>query len=105
MDHYEGVNVQSSDGIQNEENDEEEDLNYCTDDVFSSFLNSLINEDVYSNNPNQMQQHQQQINNGHSVVPQGSNSDALISLPQAGFAFGAGWDAPIMSSFNQNHDP
>lgn len=26
--------------------EEEEDINYCSDDLFSSFLNSMINEDA-----------------------------------------------------------
>ncbi|XP_057509495.1 transcription repressor MYB5 [Actinidia eriantha] len=29
--------------------EDDDDINYCTDDVFSSFLNSLINEDMFNN--------------------------------------------------------
>nr|ABP57069.1 Myb-like protein P [Fagopyrum cymosum]ABP57070.1 Myb-like protein P [Fagopyrum cymosum] len=51
------------------EDDQDTDPNYCTDDVFSSFLNSLINEDLYTT------QTQQQYHFG-----------------------AAGWDAPLMSA-------
>ncbi|XAR59942.1 hypothetical protein NMG60_11033131 [Bertholletia excelsa] len=85
-------------GVGNEDDDDinygaDNDINYGADDVFSSFLNSLINEDVFNS---QHQLGQQQPN----------GSDPLISSNQP-FAFGAGWDAPIMSSgpaYNQN-DP
>ncbi|GFY98997.1 myb domain protein 12 [Actinidia rufa] len=74
--------------------EDDDDINYCTDDVFSSFLNSLINEDVFNNGQHPVQR---QING--IVVPAvaaDASSDPLISAPQ-NFALGAGWDAPIMS--------
>ncbi|GFZ20796.1 myb domain protein 5 [Actinidia rufa] len=70
-------NLHNFNGLANENDD---NINYCPDDVFSSFLNSLINEDVFNN-----QHHAQQQPN------------PLISSPPAS-AFGVGWDAPIMSS-------
>ncbi|KAM7528697.1 hypothetical protein LguiB_032107 [Lonicera macranthoides] len=70
------------------DNDDEDDINYCTDDMLSSFLNSLINEDVFNGQP------QEPPNDGEVA----GSSDVLISSPQ-NFGFGgAGWDAPIMSS-------
>ncbi|KAL6966252.1 hypothetical protein U1Q18_032033 [Sarracenia purpurea var. burkii] len=80
-------------------NSGDDEINYCTDDVLSSFLNSLINEDAFNNQLQHL--HHQQPNN--AIVNAPSGSDLLISPPPT-FAFGAGWDAPIMSSFHQN-DP
>ncbi|KAI8573034.1 hypothetical protein RHMOL_Rhmol01G0247700 [Rhododendron molle] len=84
-------------GVGNEEDDE---VNYCTDDVFSSFLNSLINEDGFNSIQHQAVQQQQQQLNG--IVPCGSSDPLIISstpTPPQNFTFGAGWDiAPIMSS-------
>ncbi|KAK6232065.1 SANT/Myb domain - like 10 [Theobroma cacao] len=88
-----GIEMRSNQnqGISNEE---DEDINYCTDDVFSSFLNSLINEEAFANQ-NQMQQ---QTN----VTAQ---ADALVSVTATTFGLVQGWESPIMSSnFNQN-DP
>lgn len=87
-------------------NEEDDEINNCTDDVFSSFLNSLINEDVFNTTTqHQLVQQQQQLN---GVVPC-ATSDPLIISPPPNFTFGAGWDiAPIMSSgssFNQNDHP
>lgn len=77
------------------DNDDEDDIKYCTDDGFSSFLNSLINEEVFNG------QHQEPPNDGGVA----GSSDVLISSAQ-NFGFGGvGWDAPIMSSapaFHQN---
>ncbi|KAA8542964.1 hypothetical protein F0562_024112 [Nyssa sinensis] len=87
-----GLGLRSSHGFSNEDNND--DINYCTDDLFSSFLNSLINEDVF----NSQHQVQQQPN----VIAPGP--DPLISSAQT-ISFGAGWDAPIMTSVsasNQN---
>ncbi|XWS65255.1 hypothetical protein CRYUN_Cryun05aG0077100 [Craigia yunnanensis] len=90
-----GIEMRSSN--QNQEirsNEEDEDINYCTDDVFSSFLNSLINEDAFTNQ-NQMQQQTNAI----------AQADALDSITATTFGLGQGWESPIMSSsFNQN-DP
>ncbi|XP_022719834.1 transcription repressor MYB5-like [Durio zibethinus] len=77
-----------SQGISNEE---DEDINYCTDDIFSSFLNSLINEDAFTNQ-NQLQQ--QQINGI-------SQADTLIAST---LSLSQGWESPIISS-NFNQDP
>ncbi|GFZ12867.1 myb domain protein 5 [Actinidia rufa] len=86
-----GLRSNNTMNICNQEDDD--DINYCTDDVFSSFLNSLINEDMFDSTQYQVQQ---QING--IVVPAAgdASSDPLISASQ-NFAFGAGWDAPIMS--------
>ncbi|XP_022742983.1 transcription repressor MYB5-like [Durio zibethinus] len=61
----------------------------CTDDAFSSFLNSLINEDAFTNQ-NQMQQ----------------QTNGIEQVDGTTFSLGQGWESPIMSSnyFNQN-DP
>ncbi|XP_065879818.1 transcription repressor MYB5 [Euphorbia lathyris] len=77
---------------------EDEDMNCSTDDVFSSFLNSLINEEAFTT-----QQHQQQqVING--ILP-ASVSDPLISITSSSLGLGPGWDSALLSStFNQN-DP
>ncbi|KAL6966249.1 Transcription repressor myb5 [Sarracenia purpurea var. burkii] len=93
--HGGAVNLQNSDASGLGNGDDE--INCCSDEVLSSFLNSLINEDVFNN---QHHVHHQQPSNGYDAP---SSSDLLISPPPT-FAFGAGWDAPIMSSFHQN-DP
>ncbi|RVW46938.1 Transcription repressor MYB5 [Vitis vinifera] len=62
-------NWQSADGLvtglqstHGTSNDDEDDIGFCNDDTFSSFLNSLINEDVFGNhNHHQQQQQQQQL--------------------------------------------
>ncbi|XWS42993.1 hypothetical protein CRYUN_Cryun16bG0062100 [Craigia yunnanensis] len=90
-----GIEMRSSNQNQGISNEEDEDINYCTDDIFSSFLNSLINEDAFTNQ-NQMQQ--QQINGI-------AQADALVSITATTFGLGQGWESPIMSTnFNQN-DP
>lgn len=94
--------------LHNDQEEEDDDINYCTDDVFSSFLNSLINEDVYANQIVQQQQQQQQQLNGTiaPVIPV-SDPATLISSAQA-FSFGTNWENAIMSStavFSQNIDP
>lgn len=82
-----------SNGFSTEEDD---DINYCSDDVFSSFLNSLINEDAFT------AQHQLQQQPASGIPP---TSDPLISINASSFALGAGWESAIMTStFNQN-DP
>ncbi|KAK8507858.1 hypothetical protein V6N13_140601 [Hibiscus sabdariffa] len=68
----------------NEEDDE--DINNCNDDVFSSFLNSLINEDAFaSQNP------LQQLTNGIA------QADALVSITASTFSL-----AQQDWNFNQN---
>ncbi|XP_022746478.1 transcription repressor MYB5-like isoform X2 [Durio zibethinus] len=89
-----GMEMRSSNQNHGISNEEDENINYCTDDVFSSFLNSLINEDAFTNQ-NQMQQHQQ-INGI-------SQADAVVSITATTFSLGQGWESPIMSTnFNQN---
>ncbi|KAL3529777.1 hypothetical protein ACH5RR_009099 [Cinchona calisaya] len=83
------------------EDDEIEDINYCTDDIFSSFLNSLINEDVFNSQNIVHEQQQLQPNN---VIDE-KNSDSLISSTHT-FTFGPGWEAPVVactSPFDQNN--
>ncbi|XP_030547600.1 transcription repressor MYB5 [Rhodamnia argentea] len=75
---------------------EEEDLNCCGDDVFSSFLNSLINEEAF---PIQHQLQQQAIGSS-------PDSDSLIPMAAApAFGIGTGWESAIMSSvINQDNN-
>lgn len=92
-----------SNGIHNKENDEDGDINYSTDDVLSSFLNSLVNEDVFNNDNNHMLG--KHMINGHNVEPPHmSDSNAFISLPHAGFAFSSGWEAPIVTTFDKYYN-
>ncbi|XP_059628779.1 transcription repressor MYB5-like [Cornus florida] len=95
-----GTGLRSSHGLSSQDDD---DVYNYTDDVFSSFLNSLINEDVFDGQ-HQVVQQQHNINNMMIAPGGGGGSDPLIKS----FAFGGvGWDAPIMNSvsaFNQN-DP
>ncbi|GMH07512.1 hypothetical protein Nepgr_009352 [Nepenthes gracilis] len=81
--------------------EEDEEISQCTDDVISSFLNSLINEDMFTAQ-NQMVQ-QQQLSSGNITAP---CPEALISSStQTVFGFGADWEAPLMSRVpvhNQN---
>ncbi|KAL9274572.1 Transcription repressor MYB5-like protein [Drosera capensis] len=89
--------------------DENEDINYCTDDVFSSFLNSLINEDMFASQSHGGQATlQHQLTNGNNVVP-GTATDAVMNTTSSlGFGFGGNrWDGTLMSaaaasSFDQN---
>ncbi|KAL9458996.1 hypothetical protein AB3S75_007815 [Citrus x aurantiifolia] len=89
------------------------DINYCNDDVFSSFLNSLINEEAFASQHNQQvlqqqqQQQQQQLPNETIALPNtttGSSLDPLVSTAAAStFGLEANWESPIMaSSFNQD---
>lgn len=103
-----GLNIGNASCSSNQQDDEDEDdtINYCTDDVLSSFLNSLINEDLFEN------QHHAQIQNHTTVPPSAAAAaatfDPLISTTHQSVAFGAGWDAPIMfscSELNQTRDP
>nr|XP_027072976.1 transcription repressor MYB5-like isoform X1 [Coffea arabica] len=94
-----GMDLRSShEGFSNEDDD---DTNYCTDDIFSSFLNSLINEDAF-NSPNLLQQQQLQPNSTSTAT----DCDALISSTTA-FTFGPGWDAPSVASTSSSdhNDP
>ncbi|KAI7991838.1 Transcription repressor MYB5 [Camellia lanceoleosa] len=92
-----GIGLRSSNGLGGCNEDDDYDINYCSDDVFSSFLNSLIKEDVFNSQHHQVQQQF----NGIAIAPAAAgSSDPLIYPPQS-LAFGAGWDAPIMSASNQ----
>ncbi|KAK7838398.1 transcription repressor MYB5 [Quercus suber] len=76
--------------------EDEDDINYGSDDVFSSFLNSLINEEAFTA---QHQFQQQTITNGIASV----SADPLISITASGFGLGAGWESALMTStFNQS---
>ncbi|KAF3953865.1 hypothetical protein CMV_020723 [Castanea mollissima] len=76
--------------------EDEEDFNYGSDDVFSSFLNSLINEEPFAA---QHQFQQQTITNGIASV----SADPLISITASSFGLGAGWESALMTStFNQS---
>lgn len=62
----------------------EEDINYCNEDiVFSSFLNSLINDDAFGSN--------------HPPQPPHQSSEHEI-IPNPVSAFGLGWESAITSS-------
>ncbi|KAL5765282.1 hypothetical protein ACOSQ2_017876 [Xanthoceras sorbifolium] len=71
---------------------DDQDINCCiTDDLFSSFLNSLINEDAFAAAGQQQQ-----------PIPISSDPN-LVSITSSSFGLGPGWESPIMSSsFNQN---
>lgn len=107
--YYHGsVNLQNGDVVSGNEEQDDDEINYGADDVFmSSFLNSLINEDVFSAQNHHL--HQMSSNIGITApapAPAAAgSSDSLMTHPSA-FAFGAGWENPIMSSgyngFNQN---
>ncbi|XP_077212531.1 transcription repressor MYB5-like [Tasmannia lanceolata] len=80
------MGVQSSHG--NDRSNEDDEMDICTDDIFSSFLNSLINEDMF------IQQNQQNM-----VAP----SDPLVSsLPSLGY--GTFWEATVSSGTGANED-
>ncbi|KAL7199213.1 hypothetical protein ACSBR2_021488 [Camellia fascicularis] len=96
-----GIGLGGSNGLGSNEDDDYE-IDNGTNDVFSSFLNSLINEDVF--NSQQYVQVQQQSNEISIAPAAAGSSDPLIYPPPQSLAFVAGWDAPIMSAFNQN-DP
>lgn len=81
-------------------NEDDEDINCCTDDVFSSFLNSLINEDPFAAAAAAAGQHQLQplqlVQQPNGIAP-----PTDLSAP----AFG-GWESAVLmsSAFIQN-DP
>ena len=60
-----GIGWRRSTGHNNDDDEDEDDLNCGTDDVFSSFLNSLINEDVFTGHRHlQQQQHHGGVGHG-----------------------------------------
>nr|WQQ41703.1 MYB15 protein [Camellia japonica] len=95
-----GIGLRSSNGLGGGNEDDDYDINYCSDDVFSSFLNSLIKEDVFNSQHHQVQQQFNGIAIAPAAAAAAGSSDPLIYPPQS-LAFGAGWDAPIMSASNQ----
>lgn len=109
------INGRLSPSVEEEEEADEDDTNYCTDDVFSSFLNSLINDDMFNNNNshNQMQP-QQPDDHGKNGTSNSLASTSALAYANLSFA-AAGWDAPpIMSApspafdhnnHNHNQDP
>ncbi|PIA53951.1 hypothetical protein AQUCO_00900493v1 [Aquilegia coerulea] len=64
---------------------ERDDMGLCSDEVFSSFLNSLINDDAVANQQQQQQQHQNQPN----VNPIHEN---VASSGNGTFGYDATWD-------------
>ncbi|GAB2276923.1 hypothetical protein Dimus_011632 [Dionaea muscipula] len=119
-----GNNNSTTTGLSPTSVDEDEDINYCSDDLFSSFLNSLINEDIFAAQnhvqaPNQ-QTYQKQLQNGNiininSTTPSAADHAAALNtttLPSSGmqqaaaFGFGgSGWDAPLMSAAESRFQP
>ncbi|KAI3414718.1 uncharacterized protein J3R85_015888 [Psidium guajava] len=90
--HYHVMGFRSGHGLSSEV----EDLNCCGDDVFSSFLNSLINEDAF---PLQHQLHQQ----GTGSSPDSDSQIPMAAAPAIGI--GTGWESAIMSSvINQDNN-
>ncbi|XP_057956458.1 myb-related protein Zm38-like [Malania oleifera] len=105
-------NIHITSGLVYEE-EEDEMMNQCpTDDVFSSFLNSLINEDMFAGSSAQHQLLQQPngASNNSIAPPQGTSADhaTLISSAQA-FGFGTSWESAVLSSttspFHNQSDP
>ena len=87
-------------------NEDYDDINYCSDDIFSSFLNSLINEDAFAS-----QHHLQSVppNGNHDIALPSDDHDPLISITTASappdYGIGVAWESPLMpATFNQN-DP
>lgn len=83
-------------------NEEDEDINYCSDDILSSFLNSLINEDAFAAQ-HQALQLQQQHQHNQSTGNTAQLPDSLVLNSASAFGLGASWESPIMApSFSQN---
>ncbi|KAL4340106.1 hypothetical protein GQ457_08G014400 [Hibiscus cannabinus] len=80
--HYQTENQ----GVLRSNGEDDEDINNCNDDVFSSFLNSLINEDAFAT-----QNPLQQLTNGIA------QADALVSITASTFGL-----AQQDWNFNQN---
>ncbi|XP_043692186.1 transcription repressor MYB5-like [Telopea speciosissima] len=87
-------NWQNSDGLMigshGNSNEDDEDggisMDYCTDDVFSSFFNSLINEELFVNQQQQLHHHHhQQQQQQQPIAP----TDPLVSSI---------WEAALTSS-------
>lgn len=87
--------------VQNSDNSSamDDEIHYCTDDVFSSFLNSLINEEAMTSSQHQVLPQLQP--NGNFMAPAAVVSDTLmISSSAQTFGFGTSWEG----AFHQN-DP
>ncbi|XP_021816704.1 transcription repressor MYB5-like [Prunus avium] len=89
-------------------NEEDDDMNCCADDVFSSFLNSLINEDPFSGQHHLQQQVLlQNGNNAHNAAG-ADGSDHHVPLISSGAGATApstfGWESAVLmsSAFIQN---
>ncbi|KAG8387367.1 hypothetical protein BUALT_Bualt02G0014000 [Buddleja alternifolia] len=72
-------------------------INFCIDDAFSSFLNSLINDDTMINSNYQLHhQEQDQENQQANLIEPSSNDDRLIISCE--------WDSSSLASVvNPNH--
>ncbi|KAJ7955424.1 MYB transcription factor [Quillaja saponaria] len=112
-----GVKVRNSASRSNadhlhDQEDIDDHINYCCepdhDDVFSSFLNSLINEDAFASTSQHLQHSPTSapIISGHASD---QSTDPLISITgnSSGFELGVGWKSALVSNstFNQNNDP
>lgn len=77
---------------------DDDDINYCCDDVFSSFLNSLINEDAFA----AAQRHGHIDNDiaaaAAALLP--SDDDPLISSAPPGYGGSGVWESPLLSAAN-----
>ncbi|KAI4317467.1 hypothetical protein L6164_025334 [Bauhinia variegata] len=76
-------------------NEDEDGINYCSDDGFSSFLNSLINEEAFA------AQHQLHPATSNGIYATSSSSDQPLTtnIHPSSFGFGAvGWESAIMAS-------
>lgn len=89
-------------------NEEDDDMNCCADDVFSSFLNSLINEDPFAGQHHLQQQVLlQNGNNAHNAAAV-DGSDHHVPLISSGAGATApstfGWESAVLmsSAFIQN---
>ncbi|KAF3444398.1 hypothetical protein FNV43_RR14090 [Rhamnella rubrinervis] len=83
---------------------DDEDFNYCSEDVFSSFLNSLINDDAFA-----AQHHLQQQHTSNPTTTASDDPLLPIASTTASTTYGSGtsWESAalqVSSTFNQN-DP
>ncbi|XP_061360591.1 transcription repressor MYB5 [Gastrolobium bilobum] len=92
--------IRTNDQLLTPNNEDYDDINYCSDDVFSSFLNSLINEDAFA-----AQQHLQSAlpSDDHDHDPLISITTASATPPYAGL--GVVWESPLMSATFSQSDP
>lgn len=102
--------------IDNEDCNDDININYYSDDVFSSFLNSLINDDAFAS-----QQHhvQTEIPNERNNIPVACDDrvdDPLVSITNNASAsqgyddeLGVLWESPLVpvpvpATFTQNNN-